>query len=53
MVNLYNLCEVWFGVNIICGYQSYDGAVVTYLPPTSKVGGSNPRPYMGELVVAF
>ena len=29
------------------------GAVVTYLPPTSEVGGSNPGPYVGKLVVAY
>ena len=26
--------------------------VVTHLPPTSEVGSSNPRPYVGKLVVA-
>ena len=27
--------------------------MVTHLPPTSKVNGSNPRPYVGKLVVAY
>ena len=31
----------------------HEGAVVTHLPPTSEVGGSNPRPYVGKLVVAY
>ena len=31
--------------------KAYSGTVVTHLPPTSKVGGSNPGPYVGKLVV--
>ena len=31
----------------------HGGAVVTHLPPTSEVGGSNPGPYVGKLVVAY
>ena len=29
------------------------GAVVTLWPPTSEVGGSNPRPFVGKLVIAY
>ena len=29
------------------------GAVVTHLPPTYEICGSNPGPYLGKLVVAF
>ena len=31
----------------------HGGAEVTHLPPTSEVGGSNPGPYVGKLVVAY
>ena len=31
----------------------HGGSVVTHSPPTSEVGGSNPGPYMGKLVVAY
>ena len=31
----------------------HSGTVVIYLPPTSDVGCSNPRPYVGKLVVAY
>ena len=31
----------------------YSGAVVAHSPPTSEVCGSNPRPYVGKLLVAF
>ena len=33
-----------------CG--SHGGAVVTHLPPTSEVSGSNAGPYVGKLEVA-
>ena len=33
--------------------RGHGRAVVTYLPPTSEVGGSNPGPYVGKLVVAY
>ena len=35
------------------GPTAYNGAVKTRLPPTSEVGGSSPRPYVGKLVVAY
>ena len=28
-------------------------AVVTHWPPTSEVGGSNPKPYVGKFAVAY
>ena len=31
----------------------HGGEVVTHSPPTSEVSGSNPRPYVGKLVVAY
>ena len=31
----------------------HDGVVVTHSSPTTAVGGSNPRPYVGKLVVAY
>ena len=33
--------------------EGHSGAVVTHSPPTSEVSGSNPRPYVGKLVVAY
>ena len=27
--------------------------MVIHLPPTSEVGGLNPKPYVGKLVVAY
>ena len=27
--------------------------MVTHWPPTSEMGGSNPGPYVGKLVVAY
>ena len=33
--------------------QGHGGAVVTHSAPTSEVCGSNPRPYVGKLVVAY
>ena len=33
--------------------MGHGGAVVTHSPPTSEVGGSNPRPYVEKLVVAY
>ena len=32
-------------------YWGHGGAVVTHSPPTSEVGGSNPGPYGGKMVV--
>ena len=34
-------------------FIDHGGTVVTYLPPTSEVGISNRRPYVGKLVVAY
>ena len=31
----------------------HSGAVVTHLPSTSEICGSNPGPYVGNLVVAY
>ena len=35
------------------GQRGQGGAVVTHLSPTSEVGGSNPGPYVGKLVVSY
>ena len=32
---------------------AHGGTVVTYLPPTSEVCGSNPGPYAGKVVVPY
>ena len=32
---------------------SHGGVVITHSAPTSEVGGSNPRPYVGKLVIAY
>ena len=41
-------------LEILCTcVRGLDGAVVTHSPPTSEVSGSNPRPYLGNLVVAY
>ena len=32
-------------------YWGHGGAVVTHSPPTSEVGGSNPEPQVGKMVV--
>ena len=29
------------------------GTVVTHLPSTSEVGGSNPGPYVGKLIIVY
>ena len=34
-------------------YRGQGGTLVTHSPPTSEVGGSNPGPYVGKLVVAY
>ena len=34
-------------------FWGHSGTVVTYLPPTSEVCGSNPGPYVGKLVLAY
>ena len=34
-------------------YRGHGGAVVVHLPPTSEVGGSNPRPHVGKFLVAY
>ena len=31
----------------------HGGVVVTQFPPISEVGSSNPKPYVGQLVVAY
>ena len=33
--------------------SGHGGPVVTHLPPTSKVGSSNPGPFGGKSVVAY
>ena len=33
--------------------RGHGGAVVTHLTPTCEVGGSNPEPYVGKLVVSY
>ena len=31
----------------------HGGVVITHSPPTSEVDGSNPRPYVGKLVIVY
>ena len=38
--------------SILNEYLLKSVAVVTHSPPTSEVGGSNPGPYVGKMVVA-
>ena len=33
--------------------SSHSGQVVTHVPSTPEVSGSNPGPYVGKLVVAY
>ena len=33
--------------------RGHSVALVTHLPSTCEVGGSNPRPYMGKMVVSY
>ena len=33
--------------------RDHSGAVVTHSPPASEVSWSNPRPYVGKLVVSY
>ena len=35
------------------GAETRSSEVVTHLPPTSEVSGSNPGPYVGKLVVTY
>ena len=44
------MCHECVFTNIVGGHGR---AVVTHLPPTSEVSGSNPRPYLGKWVVAY
>ena len=41
--------------NLICSLFGFGhgGTVVTHSPPTSEVGGSNPGPCAGKLLVAY
>ena len=39
------------GFPILKIMRGHGDVVVTHLPPTSEVSGSNPRPYVGKLVV--
>ena len=34
-------------------YRGHGGTLVTHSPPTSEVGGSNPEPYVGKMVVSY
>ena len=36
-----------------CDLRDHGGAVVTHSPPTSDVGGANPGPHVGKLIVAY
>ena len=38
---------------IIGSFWGQSDTVVTQSPPTSEVGGSNPGPYAGNLIVAY
>ena len=34
-------------------FRDHDGAVVAHSPPTTEVGGSNPEPYVGKMVLTM
>ena len=34
-------------------FWGYGGAVIKHTPPISKVGGSNPEPYVGNMVISY
>ena len=40
-------------MRLYCLIGGHGGTTVTHLPPHSEVGGSNPRPDEGKLVVAY
>ena len=42
-----------FSYLLIITFGGHSGIVVTYLPPTSEVGGLNPGPFVGKFVVAY
>ena len=42
-----------FRTNILKYSRSHDGTLVTRSPPTFEVGGSNPEPYVGKMVVSY
>ena len=42
-----------FLTSFIVTDRGHGGAVVTYSPPTTEVGGSNPEPYVGKMVVSY
>ena len=42
-----------FSICLNLTFRGHGDAVVTHSPPTSEVGNSNPRPYVGKLVVTY
>ena len=38
---------------LLFSFRGHGGTVVTHSPPTSEVGGSNPAPYVENLVVPY
>ena len=46
-------CDIQFALLLKRTAKGLSVAVVTHSPLTSEVGGSNPRPYGGKLVVAY
>ena len=58
LLNLGNYCSdiivyIFVTLCLPCFAGGHSSAVVTHSPPTSKVGGSNPGPYVGKLVVSL
>ena len=59
--NMSKYCNIRLVVNLLASNRIYLSApyrrerdtVATHSPPTSEVGGSNPRPYAEKLVVAY
>ena len=47
------MCVIWEVFLLYFLLRVHGGAVVTHSPPTSEVGGSNTRPYVGKLVVNY
>ena len=45
------LLNITFIMGIIITFWGHSGSVVTHLPPTSEASGSNPKPYVGKMVV--
>ena len=59
---LISLCVLCFKTSPFCINTNYfylisrggqGGTVITHSPPTSEVGGSNPEPYVGKMLVSY